>query len=61
MCHRDDLVFRALQFWARWGFPKIRGRFLGVPIIRIIAFGGLYWGTLILGNYLLGKDEDIWG
>ena len=23
----------------------------GGPIIRIMPFGGLYWGTLILGNY----------
>ena len=30
---------------------QIRGTFLGVPIIRIIVFGGLYWGPLILGNY----------
>ena len=35
----------------RWGFPKIRGTILGVPILRIIVFGGLYWGPLILGNY----------
>ena len=34
-----------------WGFPKIRGTFLGVPIIRTIAFWGLYWGPPILGNY----------
>ena len=34
-----------------WGFPKIRGTFLGVPIIRTIVFWGLYWGPLILGNY----------
>ena len=34
-----------------WGFPKIRGTLLGVPVIRIIIFGGLYWGPLILGNY----------
>ena len=34
-----------------WGIPKIVGTFLGVPIIRIIVFGGLYWGTLILGNH----------
>ena len=34
-----------------WGFLKIRGPFLGVPIIRTIVFWGLYWGTLILGNY----------
>ena len=26
------------------GFPEIRGTVLGVPIIRTIAFGGLYWG-----------------
>ena len=25
-----------------WEFPKIRGTILGVPIIRIIVFGGLY-------------------
>ena len=30
-----------------WGFPKIRGTFLGVPIVRIIVFWGLYWGALI--------------
>ena len=34
-----------------WGFPKIRGTSLGVPIIRTIVYWGLYWGTLILGNY----------
>ena len=34
-----------------WGFPKLRGIFLEVPIIRIIVFWGLYWGPLILGNY----------
>ena len=34
-----------------WGFPKIRGTLLGVPVIRIIVFWGLYWGSLILGNY----------
>ena len=34
-----------------WGFPKIRGIFLGVPIIRTIVFWGLYWGPPILGNY----------
>ena len=30
-----------------WGFPKIRGIILGVPIIRTIVFWGLYWGSLI--------------
>ena len=24
---------------------------MGVPIIRTIVFGGLYWGPLVLGNY----------
>ena len=32
-------------------FPKIKGTLLGVPIIRTIVYWGLYWGTLILGNY----------
>ena len=36
-----------------WGFPKIRGAFLGAPIIRTIVFWGLYWGPHILGNYHL--------
>ena len=34
-----------------WGFPKTRGTFLGVLIIRIIVFWGLHWGSLMLGNY----------
>ena len=33
------------------GFPKLGSTFLGVPIIRIIIYWGLYWGPLILGNY----------
>ena len=28
--------------------------FLGVPIIRMITFWDLYWGTLILGKHYLG-------
>ena len=34
-----------------WRFPKVRGTFLGVPIRRTTVYWGLYWGTLILGNY----------
>ena len=34
-----------------WGFPKIRGTILGVPIIRTVIYLGLYWGPPILGNY----------
>ena len=33
------------------GFPKIRGTVLGVSTARTIAYWGLYWGPLILGNY----------
>ena len=32
----------ALGLDAIWGFPKIRGTFLGVPRIMTIVFGGLY-------------------
>ena len=34
------------------GFPKIRGTFLGVPMIRII----LFWGPVVLGNYHIGVE-----
>ena len=34
-----------------WGFPKIWGTFLGVPIIATIVYLGLYWGPPILGKY----------
>ena len=30
-----------------WGFSKIRGTILGVPVIRTVVFWGLYWGSLI--------------
>ena len=36
-----------------WRGPKVRDTFLGVPTIRIIVFGGLYWGPRIYGNYRL--------
>ena len=46
-------------------FPRIRGTFLGVPIIGIIIYWGLYWGPLILGNYHIGLYRDkglgFWG
>ena len=40
-----------------WGFPKIRGTFLGVPIIRTIVFGGVYIGVPLFWestNWLFG-------
>ena len=48
---RKELVFCIWSCYAIWGFPKIRGTILGVRIIRIIIYWGLYWGPLILGNY----------
>ena len=36
-----------------FGFPKLRGTFWGIPKTKAIVFGGLYWGTLILGHYHL--------
>ena len=33
-----------------WGFPKISGTLLGVPIIRTIVYWGLYWGSPYLGK-----------
>ena len=42
-----------------WGFPKIRGTFLGVPIIRIIIYWGLFWGPLILVQILkMGMSQN---
>ena len=32
--------------------------FLGVPLIRVIVFGGLYWGPHILGNYCIGFEDQ---
>ena len=54
-------LYRGLQ---GLGFPKIRGTFLGVPIIRTVVFWGLYWGPPILGNYHIKAAVDcldVWG
>ena len=40
-----------------WGFPKIKGTLLGVPVLRIIVFWGLYWGPLILRNYHIAVTQ----
>ena len=61
MAHASDLLlwtspgFLYFIFWVSfWGFPKIRGTILGVPIISITIFWGLPWGPPVLGNYQLG-------
>ena len=46
----DCFHVRNVDPHATWGFPKIRGAILGVPIIRTIVFWGLYWDPPILGN-----------
>ena len=51
---------RRVRLACIWGFPKIRGTCLGVPIIRIIVYWGLYWGPFILGNYhILGRVPAV--
>ena len=44
--HKPQRVYESI-----WGFPNIRGTFLGVTMIRTRVFGGLSWGAPILGNY----------
>ena len=39
----------------------MRGTILGVPRIRTIVFGGLYWGPPILGNYHIGVLRALQG
>ena len=40
-----------------WGSPKTRGTFSGVPIRRMIVFGGLSCDPPILGNYHVHFQE----
>ena len=32
------------------GFPKIRDTFLGAPIVKIILYWGLFWGSPNFGK-----------
>ena len=49
---RGTITFNLLAtFGGIWGFPKIKGTFLGLPIIRTRVLWGLHWGPLILRNY----------
>ena len=61
-CGFKGLGFKGFGFKvakAIWGFPKIRGTILGVPIIRIIIYWGLYWGPSI---FYFGKlPFGAWG
>ena len=49
LCMQAPLTLRpeGLGFSAsNMGFPRTRGTILGVFIIRLLVFGGLYWGAL---------------
>ena len=54
---RVGLPFR----FAVWGFSKIKGTIVGVPIIRTIVFWGLYWSPLNLGNYRVSGVSERTG
>ena len=41
------------------GFPKLGVASGGGPILRSIMFRGLQWGSIILGNYHIGKTEGM--
>ena len=49
------IIYELVPFYDSRGtygwFPKIWVPFAGVPIIRIVLFGGPYWGSLLYGNY----------
>ena len=47
------------EYGDRRGFPKIRGTILGVPITRAIVYGGLYLGSVILGDYHIGSSAVL--
>ena len=47
--HGGSVFHESCIYNTTWGFPKIRGTILGVPIIRTIVF----WG--ILGSHYFGK------
>ena len=42
--------YHGTPFWMIWGFPEIKGTFLGVPIVRNTVFWRLYWGPPSLGK-----------
>ena len=41
------------------GFPKIRGTFLGAPIIWTIVYWGLYWGPLFRETTILAYSFPV--
>ena len=43
------------------GVSQNYGCHFGIPIIRTIVFWDLYWGTLILGNYQIDRQVEVFG
>ena len=37
---------------------KIKGTSLGLPMMRMIIFGGLYWGALIFGSCHMRESNE---
>ena len=53
-----DLVL-TWEYGEIWGFPRVRGTILGVPIIGAIVYCGLYLGSVILGDYHIGSSAVL--
>ena len=51
---QETIAQKRIYSYSIWGFHRIGGTFLVIPIIRTIVFWGLHWGSLILGNYYIG-------
>ena len=51
---QETITQQMIYSYSIWGFHRIRGTFLVIPIIRTIVFWGLHWGSLILGTTILG-------
>ena len=47
------------DFRNMWGFPKSRSTFLGVPITRIIVFGGSTLGSPLFWETTMWYCEEI--
>ena len=62
--HLHSYAFRAISSRMKLqadltGVSQNWGYLLGVPTLRLIAFWGLYWSPLILGNYQFTGEGDL--
>ena len=56
--HRGTSSRLMLDVLKMWGFLKIRGTILGVLILRIIVYWGLYWGSPYFGKLPCGGPSQ---